>query len=391
VDVWFESGVSHTSVLKTRPELRFPADLYLEGSDQHRGWFQSGLLTSVGAYGVPPFKTVLTHGFIVDGEGRKMSKSIGNTVDPMDVVQRYGADIIRLWVASSDYGQDVSVSDEILDRNSEAYRRIRNTFRFLLSNLNDYDPARDVAWDEMPELDRYALVRLADVVEQATRHYDEWRFHQVFHTVFGYCVTDLSAFYLDVLKDRLYADAPDSVSRRSAQTVLARILAALVRVMGPVLVFTAEEVWQAMPAALRDAESVQLAGWPTVEVPAEEAERLRADYGVVLRVRDEVMKELENQRNAGAIGKSQQALVSVAAPEDTLAVLRERGEAALAEMFIVSAVRLSAEEPYGVTVSSAEGEKCQRCWNHRTDVGADAEHPEICGRCAEVVRGLEAR
>jgi len=388
VDVWFESGVSHTSVLQTRPELHFPAELYLEGSDQHRGWFQSALLTSVGAYGTAPFKTVLTHGFIVDGDGRKMSKSIGNVVDPMDIVARYGADIIRLWVASSDYGQDVSVSDEILDRNSEAYRRIRNTFRFLLSNLYDHDPSAEVAWEDMLELDRYALVKLADLVERVTTSYDDWRYHQVFRALFDYCVTDLSSFYLDVLKDRLYSDAAGSASRRSAQTVLARILTSLVRLVAPILAFTAEEVWQAMPPSLRHADSVHLAGWPAVEVPAADAAKLRDAYAVVLQVRDDVMKELENRRDAGELGKSQQALVTISAPADVVAVLAERGEPQLADMFIVSEVRLTADEPFGVVIGPAEGAKCARCWNHRTDVGSDPAHPDICGRCATVVRGV---
>ena len=280
VDVWWESGVSHTSVLEARPELHRPAEMYLEGSDQHRGWFQSGLLTSVGAYGVAPFERVLTHGFIVDGDGRKMSKSLGNVISPLDVIEKSGADIIRLWVASADYGQDVSVSDEILARTSEAYRRIRNTFRFLLSNLYDFDPAFEVAADDMPELDRYALWQLSDVVERVTKHYDEWRFHMVYRTLFDY-VGDLSAVYLDVLKDRLYADAPDSVSRRSAQLVLARILGVLVRVLAPVLSFTCEEVWDYMPESLRDEPSVHLSDWPSVEAPC-------GSRGAGGRIRDRV-------------------------------------------------------------------------------------------------------
>ncbi len=251
VDVWWESGVSHTSVLEAREELRRPAELYLEGTDQHRGWFQSALLTSVGTYDAAPFRAVLTHGFIVDGEGRKMSKSLGNTISPLDVIEKSGADIIRLWAAAADYSQDVSISEDILARTSDAYRRMRNTFRFLLSNLYDYEPSMAIEWDDMPELDRYALVRLTDVVERVTKAYDEWKFHTVYHTVFNYCVTDLSSFYLDVLKDRLYSDAADSASRRSAQTVLAEILQALVRLVAPILTFTSEEVWQFMPEMLR--------------------------------------------------------------------------------------------------------------------------------------------
>ncbi len=388
VDVWFESGCSHTSVLEARPELRYPAELYLEGSDQHRGWFQSSLLTAVGAYDTAPFKTVLTHGFIVDGEGRKMSKSLGNVVSPLDVVAKYGADIVRLWAAASDYSQDVSVSGEILERTSEAYRRVRNTFRFLLSNLADFDPVASVAWEDMPELDRYALVALADLSDRVTRSYDDWRFHQVYHAVYGYCVTDLSSFYLDVLKDRLYADAADSLGRRSAQTVLAEVLRTLVRLMAPILSFTTEEVWQFMPETLREGvPSVHLAGWPAIEVPAAEAEALRSAYATVLDVRESVTKALEDARNAGVMGKSQEARVSIAAPEAVAAVLRERGAAQLAEMLIVSDVAVAAADTLAIEVLPAEGEKCPRCWNFRT-LGTDAEHPDVCERCASVLRSL---
>jgi len=383
VDVWWESGVSHTSVLDAREELHRPAELYLEGTDQHRGWFQSALLTSVGAYDAPPFEAVLTHGFIVDGEGRKMSKSLGNVISPLDVIEKSGADIIRLWAAAADYSQDVSISDDILARTSDAYRRMRNTFRFLLSNLSDYEPSMAVAWDDMPELDRYALVRLADVVERVTKAYDEWRFHQVYHTVFNYCVTDLSSFYLDVIKDRLYSDGADSVSRRSAQTVLERILQALVRLVAPVLTFTSEEVWQFMPQALRgETISIQLAGWPEVQIPAEEAGQLRSAYSVVLEVRETVTKALEDARNDKVVGKSQEAAVSLTLPADTLAVLEARGRSELADLFIVADVEL-AEGESGVRVAAAAGEKCPRCWNHR-----ELTPEGVCKRCARVLEGL---
>ncbi len=383
VDVWWESGVSHTSVLEARDDLRRPADLYLEGSDQHRGWFQSSLLTSVGAYGVAPFDMVLTHGFIVDGDGRKMSKSLGNVISPLDIIKKSGADIIRLWVASADYGQDVNVSDEILDRTSEAYRRMRNTFRFLLSNLYDYDASATVQWVDMPELDRYALVHLADVLERVTKNYDEWRFHMVYRTLFDY-VGELSAVYLDVLKDRLYADAADSVSRRSAQTVLATILGVLVRVLAPILSFTAEEVWEFMPEALRDAESVHLSDWPTVELPAEDAAALRDAFATVLAVREVVTKSLEDARAEKVIGKSQEARVVVGVPAAELAVLEARTPVALAELFIVSEVELVPADEVSVTVEPAQGEKCPRCWNYRT-IGVDAAHPEVCARCADAL------
>lgn len=383
VDVWWESGVSHTSVLETRPELHRPAEIYLEGSDQHRGWFQSALLTSVGAYDAAPFERVLTHGFIVDGDGRKMSKSLGNVISPLDVIAKSGADIIRLWVASADYGQDVSVSDEILDRTSEAYRRIRNTFRFLLSNLYDYDPASDVEFGEMPELDRYALVHLADVLERVTKHYDEWRFHMVYRTLFDY-VGELSAVYLDVLKDRLYADAPTSASRRSAQTVLARILGTLVRVLAPILAFTCEEVWEFMPESLRDAESVQLTGWPIIELPAEEALVIREAYSVVLEVRDIATRAIEAARNDKVVGKSQEAALLIAAPQGVMDVLRERGEGAIAEMLIVSEVILTDGETISVEVRPAAGEKCPRCWNYR-ELVRTGDTPGVCARCAAVL------
>jgi isoleucyl-tRNA synthetase len=380
VDVWWESGVSHTSVLEARPELHRPAELYLEGSDQHRGWFQSSLLTSVGAYDVAPFERVLTHGFIVDGEGRKMSKSLGNVISPLDVIAKSGADIVRLWVCASDYSQDVSVSDEILERTGEAYRRIRNTFRFLLSNLADYDPSMALPWEELLELDRFALTQLSDLVAKVTASYDDWRFHQVFHAVHGYCVTELSSFYLDVLKDRLYADAADSRGRRSAQTVLAEVLLALVRLMAPVLSFTTEEVWQFMPASLHGGiDSVHLGGWPTVEVPAE-AEALREAYTVVLEVREAVTKALEDARNGGVLGKSQEAVLDITLPADKHAVLEARGAEALAEMFIVSAVKLSIGPDVQVQVGRADGEKCPRCWNWR-DLGDSG----LCARCEDVV------
>jgi isoleucyl-tRNA synthetase len=387
LDVWFESGVSHTSVLDARPELRRPADLYLEGSDQHRGWFQSSLLTSVGAYGEPPYRAVLTCGFVVDGDGRKMSKSLGNTISPIDIVAKSGADIVRLWAASADYSQDISVSEEILDRTSEAYRRIRNTFRFLLSNLYDYDTADAVPYDALLELDRYAMVRLHDLVRDVTVAYDEWRFHGVFRNVYEYCGSDLSSFYLDVLKDRLYADGASSHERRSAQTVLAAVLGAMVRLVAPILTFTSEEVWLAMSPSLRgDLESVQLAAWPTVAIDETDAARLRGAYGVVREVREVVTKAIEDARAVGMVGKSQEAIVQVDAPVEVIATLAERP--GLADILIVSDVSLRAREgEVVVTVGQAQGTKCRRCWNIRTDVGSDVAHPEVCGRCAAVLGG----
>ncbi len=385
VDVWWESGVSHTSVLEPRPELHRPAEMYLEGSDQHRGWFQSSLLTSVGAYGVAPFRSVLTHGFIVDGDGRKMSKSLGNVISPLDVIKKSGADIIRLWVASADYSQDVSVSDEILDRTSEAYRRIRNTFRFLLSNLNDYAPSRDVAWEDMPELDQITLIELQDTLSKITAHYDEWRFHQVYRTVLDY-IGDLSNVYLDVVKDRLYADAPDSLERRSAQTVIARILGVLARVLAPILSFTCEEVWSFMPQSLRDAGSVHLADWPVLEVSPAQAGVLRARASAVRAARDAANMVLEHARAEKTIGKSQEAAVVLEVDPTMMELLEPWDSGALAEYLIVSSVELRAGSAEGVvaSVARAEGEKCPRCWNVRP-LSTEGAYQDVCARCATVL------
>jgi len=387
VDVWWESGVSHTSVLEARSQLHRPAELYLEGSDQHRGWFQSSLLTSVGAYGVAPFQRVLTHGFIVDGDGRKMSKSLGNVVSPLDIIKKSGADIIRLWVASADYGQDVSVSDEILDRTGEAYRRIRNTFRFLLSNLYDYDSSVDIPWDDMAVLDRWALVELSDVLDRITKHYDEWRFHAVYRTALDY-MGDLSSVYLDVIKDRLYADAASGASRRSAQHVLAQILGVLVRVLAPILCFTCDEVWSHMPEALRDAESVQLTDWPEVDLPSGAAPELRTLFTAVLEAREVANAALEVARADKIIGKSQEASVTLIAPASAAEALRVYGDSALAELFIVSEVRIedadAAAEMIMAIVATATGQKCPRCWNLR-EAGSDTDHPDVCTRCAGVL------
>lgn len=385
VDVWWESGVSHTAVLEARPELHRPAQLYLEGSDQHRGWFQSAYLTSMGAYGVTPFENLLTHGFIVDGNGRKMSKSLGNTMSPIDITKKLGADVIRLWVASTDYGQDINVSDEILTRTSEAYRRIRNTFRFLLSNLYDYDRSHAVAFDELREVDQAEMVRLADLLASITRYNDDWHFYLAQRELAEY-ITDLSATYLDILKDRLYAEAPTSPARRSAQTVLAAILDVLLRVMAPVLAFTTEEVWEFMPYATESAESVHLLDWPTIDLEDAKAEALRSDYALVRRVRDSVTKALEDARAEKLVGKSQEARVTVTVDAATAAVLNARPEGTLEELLIVADVVIVAAdvEDVQVKVEVAGGDKCPRCWNYRTLGGNDA-FPDVCKRCGDAL------
>ena len=400
LDVWWESGVSHTSVLKYRADegLTFPAGMYLEGSDQHRGWFQSGLLTSVGAYGVAPYESVLSCGFIVDGQGRKMSKSLGNGVDPADIVNTFGADVLRLWVASVDYSQDVSISDEIIQRTSEAYRRIRNTFRFLLGSLADFDDERDSVreWDALEPLDQWMMVRTKRLLADVEDAYVNYKFHVAYRAVYDYIVGDLSAVYMDATKDRVYSEAPDSPRRRAAQTVLMCALDVLVRILAPILSFTTDEVWEHYPKAIREREgrevSVQLAGWPHASqfvpaVPAEAEEALTADFDVLLSVRDAVTKALEQARGEKLINKSQEAAVTVVAPAGQLAVLGRYDSSVLEELLIVGSVALEEGEELSASIGRAAGEKCPRCWNYRT-LGVDARHPHVCARCAEALEAV---
>lgn len=387
LDVWFDSGVSWAEVLERRHGLKFPCDLYLEGSDQHRGWFQSSLLTAVGTRGEPPYKNVLTHGFVVDGEGKKMSKSAGNVVSPDEVIQRFGAEILRLWVAAEDYRDDVKISQEILDRLSEAYRRIRNTWRYMLGNLYDFDPKKDhIPIGELQEIDRWILHRFAEVIERVRRAYDTFEFHIIYHTIHNFCVVDLSALYLDILKERLYTEAPFSLKRRSAQNAIYRILKGMVRLMAPILSFTCEEVWEHLPREGDEGESVHLASLPEVDetyqdpVLAERWERL-------WKVREEVTRALEKARQDKLIGHPLDAQVTVRAPAAIFATLAGFGPE-LRELFIVSQVSLQEEKdaPLTVEVSKAEGKKCERCWVYDTTVGKDEGHPGLCARCLDVVQ-----
>lgn len=391
LDVWWESGVSHTSVCEARPYLRRPADIYLEGSDQHRGWFQSSLLTSVAAYGIPPYKGVISCGFTMDKDGKKMSKSLGNVIDPADVIAQSGADVLRLWAGSVDYSQDVSIGDEIIQRTSEAYRSLRNTYRYLLSNLYDFSSDDYVAAEDMLELDKWALARLMELAERVTRAYDEYQFHVAYHAWYDF-TSAISREYFDVVKDRLYSDAAASVERRSAQTVLANMLECMVRQLAPILTFTADEVWEYYPEGLAGegrVPSVQLAGWQLEEdfrpqVPAAGRAELLGAYEVAMAARDAVTKALEGARAELGITKSQEAAVALTAPAEQLAVLRARGERALAELFIVSQVTLAEGTELTATVSVAQGEKCPRCWNVR-ELGPDG----LCPRCHEVVSAFE--
>jgi isoleucyl-tRNA synthetase len=392
LDVWFDSGVSHTAVLEGRPGLSWPADLYLEGSDQHRGWFHSALLTGVANHGGAPYRSVLTHGFVVDATGKKMSKSVGNVIAPQEIIKQYGAEILRLWVSAEDYTNDIRISQEILKRLADAYFRIRNTARFLLGNLADFEPGRDaVAPEALPEIERWALARLAQLERRVLESYRDCQFHVVYHALLNFCSVDLSAFYLDVLKDRLYVLAPDDPGRRASQTVLHRILESLVVLMAPILSFTAEEIFQAMPARPGKGESVFFETFAPTPPPAG-AEELLGRWERLIDVRRLVNKALEGAK--GEIGKSLEAEVTIAADAATCAFLAGFGEQ-LKEVLIVSAVRLredaSATEGPLVSVARATGAKCARCWSWTGDVGQVAAHPAICARCAGALARIGAR
>jgi isoleucyl-tRNA synthetase len=392
LDVWFDSGVSHAAVLEVRQDLRWPADLYLEGSDQHRGWFHSALLTAVGTRGRAPYKSVLTHGFVVDAEGRKMSKSLGNVIAPKQVIDKYGAEILRLWVSASDYREDIRISDNILSQLSDAYRRIRNTCRFMLGNLYDFKPEADaVPAGRLLEIDRFTLHKLQLLVEKVRRAYDLYEYHTIYHALHNFCAIDLSALYLDILKDRLYTSPAGSLERRSAQTVLCMLLDTVARIMAPILPITAEEVWRHMPAAPDKAASIHLALLPAPDAALLDA-GLAERWERLLQVRGEVTKALEEARVKKLIGHALDAAVTLSAGGELYEALAPHA-AELRSLFIVSAAELLKDAALEGAVESAEvkglrirvepaaGSKCERCWVHETSVGASAEHPGICGRC----------
>lgn len=395
LDVWFDSGVSHAAVLETGvwPDHRSPSDMYLEGSDQHRGWFHSSLLESVGTRKRAPYRSVLTHGFVVDGEGKKMSKSVGNVIDSQEIIDQYGAEILRLWVAAEDYTMDIRISDEILKRLVEAYRRIRNTSRYILGNLYDFDCRKDaVPLADMEEIDRWALHRLQEVIRRVRDAYDRYQFHMVYYTLYNFCTVDLSALYLDVLKDRLYTAKAASRARRSGQTAMYRILEAMTRLLAPMLTFTAEEIWAAMPPDAGKAESVHLARFPDVDEAC-----LNADLGerwkTLIAVKGEISKAIEIARKNKVVGHPLDAAVIVHPPEKLRPFLEEHAED-LRSLLIVSQVSLAGTkdllaEPFtsaefeglSVGVSRASGRKCNRCWIYSESVGADSKHPSVCERC----------
>jgi len=390
LDVWFDSGVSHYSVIDARAELGdLPVDLYLEGSDQHRGWFQSSLLTSVAMNGIAPYKTALTHGFTIDAQGIKMSKSKGNVIEPQKVIKTLGADILRLWIASTDYRAEMSLSDEILRRMTDSYRRIRNTARYLLGNLDGFDPADSLALDDLLPLDRWAVSEAVDLQEEIQKAYTEFQFHHIYQKLHQFCVIEMGSFYLDILKDRLYTMPANSRGRRSAQTAMYYILEALVRWLAPILSFTAEEIWRHMPG--KRGESVFLETWYALP---EQADVDAAMWSTVIEVREMVSRELEQLRVAGGIGSSLDAEVDLYCAPEIKAVLDKLGDE-LRFVFITSYARVHALEPRGdeaastgmeglyVAVAPSAHEKCIRCWHHREDVGSHKEHPQICGRCIE--------
>lgn len=400
MDVWFDSGSSHAAVVEQRPELAWPADLYLEGSDQHRGWFQSSLLTSVATKGVAPYRAVLTHGFVVDGEGRKMSKSLGNTVAPQDIIKDYGADILRLWVASADYKADIRISKDILKQMSEVYRKIRNTSRYILSNLYDFDPTTDkVAYGDLQEIDKWALLKLQKLIQKVNQSYEDYEYHLLYHSVHNFCAVDMSAIYLDILKDRLYTTVPNSTGRRAAQTVAYEVINTLVRLIAPVLTFTAEEIWRYMPKTEGMPVSVQMSDWPKITDDWLD-DKLEAKWDHILSIRAEISKALEIARRDKVIGHSLDARIDVYAEGELYGFLVALQDE-LPNISIISAASVHAgpapadayqgeDVKIAVKVTPAAGTKCERCWNYSETVGHDPEHTAVCHRCAAVVKELPA-
>ncbi|MCG5530196.1 isoleucine--tRNA ligase [Halorhodospira halochloris] len=400
LDVWFDSGVTHATVLERHPDLQVPADLYLEGSDQHRGWFQSSLLSSAAVRSTAPYKAVLTHGFTVDEHGRKMSKSQGNVVAPQDVMDRLGADILRLWVASADYSGEIAVSDNILQRTADAYRRLRNTARFLLGNLHGFEPQRDMLdGGSLLPLDRWAVGRTHELQKLIVEAYDRYELHRIYHLLHNFCVVDMGGFYLDIIKDRLYTTPPESRARRSAQTAMYHIAEALVRWLAPILSFTADEIWEQLPGAREG--SLFTAEWYDGLFALDEGETGEQFWERVIEVRAAVSRELESLRNSKVIGANLDAEVTLYMPEDLLqefAVLADElrfvlitSEAAIRPLAEVpkdaTAITLANGAELFVTVAASEHAKCPRCWHRRADIGTSNEHPELCARCVANVSG----
>ncbi|HEZ7987958.1 MAG TPA: isoleucine--tRNA ligase [Ruminococcus sp.] len=392
MDVWFDSGVSHTAVMEQHKGLSWPADLYLEGADQYRGWFQSSLLTSVVYKGSAPYKAVCTHGWVVDGEGKTMHKSLGNGIAPNEITDVYGADILRLWVASSDYHSDIRISQPILKQLSEAYKKIRNTARFILGNLGNgkgFNPDTDcVSDDKLTELDKWALMRLDSLIDKVNEGYNAFDFHIAFHAIHNFCVTDMSNFYLDIIKDRLYCEKEDSEVRRAAQTAMYRILSAVARLAAPIISFTAEEIWTYMPhTSTDDKESIFLNQMPE-KSGIEFSDEFVSKWEFIYSTRETVNKVLEEKRNEKLIGKSLEANIIIHCGESLYEKYNALTEE-LKDILIVSGVSASKDgndEVPEIEVIKAEGDKCERCWSYSNTVGSDSEHPTLCARCAAVVK-----
>ena len=399
LDVWFDSGVSYAAVMEYRDYLDSPSDLYLEGSDQHRGWFHSSLLCSSGTRGDAPYRNVLTHGFVVDGEGKAMHKSAGNVIAPGKLIEKYGAEILRLWVAGEDYRDNIRLSDEILKRLTEAYRRIRNTCRFILGNLNDFNPETDrVPYGDMEELDRWALNRLQELNEKILQAYADFEFHMVYHNLHNFCVLDLSAFYFDILKDRLYISATNAKTRRSAQTALMEILNVLVRMMAPILSFTADEIWQYIKEEAKQ-PSVHIELFSPVKKAYKDPE-LSARWEDLIAVRKEVTKALEWARKEKKIGHALDAAVTLGLSPQMMSKMKPY-EDQLRSLFIVSSVTLTDMNELGgvpdseglpglrVSVEASSDPKCERCWVHDPSVGHNKKHPTLCKRCLMALAEME--
>lgn len=392
MDVWFDSGSTHESVLAERglPE----ANLYLEGSDQYRGWFQSSLLTSVATKGKAPYKEVVTHGYVVDEKGRKMSKSLGNGIDPMELINEFGADILRLWALSSDYTSDVSISKGIIKQVAEVYRKIRNTARFILGNISDFDVSNPVSYEELQEIDKWALTKLNKLIEDCSNAYDGYDFKKAYQAINQFCVVDMSNFYLDIIKDRLYTEKPNSIERRAAQTTMYEILQALVRILAPMTCFTAEEIWKFMPHKDNEKlDSVMLSYYPEINEKYNNKE-LEEKWNKIIKIKELVSKKLEEARSEKVIGHSLNAKVTLYAENDEYEFLLENKEL-LMTVFIVSGLEIEKnerknerknEEKIGVKVEVADGKKCERCWMYSTTVGEDKENPNICHRCSEALK-----
>jgi len=405
LDVWFDSGVSHAAVCEQREELRSPADLYLEGSDQHRGWFHSALLTSVGTRGRAPYKGVLTHGYVVDGKGKKMSKSVGNVVAPQEVIDKYGAEILRLWVASEDYRDDVKVSDEILGQVTDAYRKIRNTIRYFLGNLSDFDPGVDALdYVELEPLDRWALARFEELKEKVVNAYEKYEFHSIYHGLNYFCTMTMSAFYLDIIKDRLYVSGTDSRLRRSAQTALHEIAEGLLQLMAPILSFTAAEAWDALKGREKKSDlsgSIFFTDFPEPNKSHRFDKEIEESWSKLVKIRSEITGALEKARADKVIGHPLEAQLLLCAEGPLLGFINDN-EQMLKELSIVSELKIIGRDQFGsieplkseeldglfLGVRPAPGDKCERCWIRSESVGTMENHPTLCGRCLEVVDSL---